>query len=283
MSNEVRSALVTGAGTGIGRAVAERFAADGYAVGLAGRRREPLEEVATELPADRVAVIPGDVGTPEGARAAVEAVVGRFGRLDALICNHGVGDSAPVGDETPEGWEQTMRINLTGPFLLAREALPHLIARRGCIVNVSSTNAWQAGPGWASYCTSKAGLVMLTRCIANDYGPQGVRANTVCPGWVRTPMGDEDMSAVAEAWGTDLQHAYALCTRDSPLRRPAEPSEIASVVRFLAGEDASYVNGIEVPVDGGSMAVDTSSTAFHGPEPILRELLGGAGPAARGR
>ena len=283
MSNAVRSALVTGAGTGIGRAVAERFAADGYAVGLAGRRREPLEDVASGLPADRVVVIPGDVGTPEGAGAAVESVVSAFGGLDALICNHGVGDSAAVGEDTPEGWEQTMRINLTGPFLLARAALPHLIARRGCIVNVASTNAWQAGPGWASYCTSKAGLVMLTRCIASDYGPQGVRANTVCPGWVRTPMGDEDMGAVAEAWGTDLAHAYALCTRESPLRRPAEPEEIAAVVRFLASGDASYVNGVEIPVDGGSMAVDTSSTAFHGPDPILRELLAGAGPAASGR
>jgi NAD(P)-dependent dehydrogenase (short-subunit alcohol dehydrogenase family) len=283
MSDSVRAVLVTGAGTGIGRAVAERFAADGYAVGLAGRRRAPLEQVASGLAPERAVVIAGDVGTAEGARAAVESVVAGFGGLDVLVCNHGVGDSAPVADETPEGWEQTMRINLTGPFLLAREALPHLIGRRGCLVNVASTNAWQAGPGWASYCTSKAGLVMLTRCIANDYGPKGVRANTVCPGWVRTPMGDEDMSAVAEAWGTDLDHAYAVCTRDSPLRRPAEPSEVAAVVRFLAGDDASYVNGVEIPVDGGSMAVDASSTAFHGPEPILQELLGGGGPTATGR
>src|SRR5947209_702747 len=283
MSERMRAALVTGAGTGIGRAVAERFAADGYAVGVAGRRAGPLEQVAASLPAGRAVVITGDVGTAEGAKAAVDSVVAAFGGLDVLVCNHGVGDSAPVGDDTPDGWERTMRINLTGPFLLAREALPHLIPRRGCIVNVASTNAWQAGPGWASYCTSKAGLVMLTRCIASDYGPQGVRANTVCPGWVRTPMGDEDMSAVAEAWGTDLEHAYALCTRDSPLRRPADPSEIAGVVRFLAGDDASYVNGIEVAVDGGSMAVDASSTAFHGPDPILRELLGAGGPAAEGR
>jgi meso-butanediol dehydrogenase/(S,S)-butanediol dehydrogenase/diacetyl reductase len=88
-------------------------------------------------------------------------------------------------------------------------------------------------------------------------------------------MGDEDMAAVAAAWGTDLEHAYALCTRDSPLRRPAAPSEIAAGVAFLASADASYVNGVEIPVDGGSMAVDASSTAFHGPDPVLAGLLAG--------
>jgi meso-butanediol dehydrogenase/(S,S)-butanediol dehydrogenase/diacetyl reductase len=275
MSTTVRAALVTGAGTGIGEAVAMRLAADGYGVALAGRRPEPLERVAASLPEGRAVVAAGDVSRPAGADAAVAAAVDAFGGLDLLVCNHGVGDSAPVADDTPEGWERTLRINLTGPFLVARAALPHLIERRGCVVNVSSTNAWQSGPGWASYCTSKAGLNMLTRCIASDYGPRGVRANTVCPGWVRTPMGDEDMAAVAAAWGTDLEHAYALCTRDSPLRRPAAPSEIAAVVAFLASADASYVNGVEIPVDGGSMAVDASSTAFHGPDPVLAGLLAG--------
>jgi meso-butanediol dehydrogenase/(S,S)-butanediol dehydrogenase/diacetyl reductase len=274
MRSDRRVALVTGGGTGIGAAVARRFAADGYAVGLVGRRREPLEAVAASVPAGCASVVVADVSVPQDALGAVASVVAAFGRLDVLVCNHGVGQSAPVADDTPENWDATLRINLTGPFLVARAALPHLIDRRGAIVNVSSTNAWQAGPGWASYCASKAGLNMLTRCLATDYGPLGVRANAVCPGWVRTPMGDEDMGAVAEAWNTDIEHAYRLCTRDSGLRRPAEPEEIASVVAFLAGPDASYVNGAELPVDGGSMAVDASSTAFHGPDPVISELLG---------
>jgi NAD(P)-dependent dehydrogenase (short-subunit alcohol dehydrogenase family) len=273
MTSERRVALVTGGGTGVGAAVARRFAADGFAVGLVGRRREPLEAVAASLPPGSACVTAADVSIPQGADTAVASVVSAFGGLDVLICNHGVGQSAPVADDTPENWDATLRINLTGPFLVARAALPHLIERRGAIVNVSSTNAWQAGPGWASYCASKAGLNMLTRCLATDYGPLGVRANAVCPGWIRTPMGDEDMGAVAEAWNTDREHAYQLCTRDSGLRRPAEPEEIASVVAFLAGPDASYVNGVEIPVDGGSMAVDASSTAFHGPDPVIRELL----------
>lgn len=275
MVYEGRSALVSGAGTGIGRASAIRLARDGYGVTLVGRRPGPLFDAAAEIAAGggRAVPVPADVATVDGSEKAVNGALGAFGRLDALVCNHGVGASTAVGDETLEGWESTMRINLTGPFLLARAALPHLIETRGAIVNISSTSGWFAGPGWASYCTSKAGLITLTRCLANDYGPQGVRANCICPGWVRTPMGDEDMSAVADAWGASVDDAYWLCNRDTPLRRPAEPEEIADVVVFLAGPQSRYVTGAAIPVDGGATAVDASSTPFHGPEERLRELL----------
>ena len=105
---------------------------------------------------------------------------------------------------------------------------------------------------------------MLTASIANDYGPRGVRANCVCPGWVRTPMADDDMDEVAARWGTDRDGAYRLTTSSTPLRRPAEPAEIAAVVAFLAGPGASYVNGASIPVDGGAMIVDGTSVPFHG-------------------
>lgn len=268
-------ALITGAGTGIGRATALRLAEDGHAVMLAGRRPGPLADVAREVEqaGGSVSWISGDVSTPDGAERAAAATVEAHGRLDVLVCNHGVGESAPVGDDTPEEWDRTLRINLTGPFLLARAALPHLLERRGSVVTVSSTSGWLAGPGWASYCTSKAGLIMLTRCLANDYGPRGLRANCVCPGWVRTPMGEEDMGAVAEAWEVSIDEAYWLCSRDTPLRRPAAPEEIADVVAFLASPRAAYVSGAVIPVDGGASAVDGSSVPFHGPDERLRELL----------
>jgi meso-butanediol dehydrogenase/(S,S)-butanediol dehydrogenase/diacetyl reductase len=275
MAEGSRSVVVTGAGTGIGRATALLFAENGYDVALVGRRPEPLDQVAEEISTHggRAVTVPADVGTPDGAERAIEGTVSEFGRLDALVCNHGVGVSAPVRDETPEGWDSTMRINLTGPFLLARAAIPHLIGSRGAIVNVSSTNGFQAGPGWASYDVSKAGVIMLTRSLANELGPQGVRANCVCPGWVRTPMGDATMVDVAELWGGSVEDAYWLCSRYTPLRRPGEPEELAEAIVFLAGPKASYITGAELVVDGGGMVVDGSSTSVRGPEPRLRELL----------
>ena len=273
-----RAALVTGAGTGIGAAVAHRLAADGLAVALVGRRPEPLQRTAGEIEArgGRAAPVPADAGDPAQVDRAVADAVAALGGLDVLVVAHGVGGSAAVGDETPEGWDAVVRTNLTGAFLVARATLPHLVERGGAIVTVASTNARVAGPGWASYCASKAGLAMLTASIANDYGPRGVRANCVCPGWVRTPMADEDMDEIAAGWATDREGAYRLTSSSTPLRRPADPDEIAAVIAFLAGPGASYVNGATIPVDGGAMIVDGTSVPFHGTE--LLAVVRGAPP-----
>jgi NAD(P)-dependent dehydrogenase (short-subunit alcohol dehydrogenase family) len=264
MAAAKRCAVVTGAATGIGRATALAFARDGYAVALVGRRAAPLEQLATELResgGDAIA-FPADVASPEEIAAAIDATVERFGGIDALVNNAGVGDSGTLLEESLEQWEETLRINLTGAFLTTKLVLRHLIERRGAVVNVASVNGILAGPGWTSYCVSKAGLIMLAKCVASDYGRQGIRANSVCPGWVRTPMGDHDMDEVAKAHGTDREGAYAWAHKQHPLGRPAQPEEIADVIVFLASPAAAYVTGATVMVDGGTTLVDATASPY---------------------
>jgi len=258
----VRAAIVTGAGTGIGRATAVALAREGYTVGLVGRRREPLAEVAAQL-GDAALVAQGDAADPDAAAAAVERVAVHAGGLDLLVNNAGIGDSGPLLEESLESWERTLHANLTSAFVMTQAALPHLLERRGSVVNVASVSAVRAGPGWTSYCVSKAGLVMLTKCVAADYGRQGVRANAVCPGWVRTPMADEDMDKVAAEHGLDREGAYERANALNPLGRAATPEEIAATILFLASPAAAYVTGAELLVDGGTAIVDPSAHAFR--------------------
>lgn len=259
MLNQHKVALVTGGGTGIGAAVARRLAADGYAVAVTGRRAAPIEAVAAEV--GGLAVV-ADTGVVEDADRAVAETVTRFGGLDALVCNAGIGGEGSLRDLDPAVWDDVLRVNLTGAFLMARAAIPHLVARRGAMATISSAAGLRASPESLAYCASKAGLAMLTQCIAVDHGPEGVRANCVCPGWVKTPMADEEMDALAERLGTDRDGAYAACMVDVPLRRASTPEEIAATVAWLLSDDAAYVNGAVLPVDGGHTPVDVATVAF---------------------
>lgn len=251
--------VITGAGTGIGEACARLFAAQGARVALIGRRRAPLERVVA---ATGGLVLEGDAASAADW-ARVTAKLNAQGGIAALIAcagGLGTGSATETGDAA---WAAAMRTNLDTAFVSARACLPQLIAQRGSIVLVASIASLAAGPSVCGYTTAKHALLGLTRSLARDYGPHGVRVNAVCPGWVRTPMADEEMQPLMAHHGDTLEEAYARVCADVPLRRPASADEIASVCAFLVSPAASIVTGATLVADGGSSIVDVPTLAFE--------------------
>lgn len=263
MRFEGKAALITGGGTGIGAASARRLALEGAGVAVLGRRREPLEAVAAGFGGIAIA---GDAAVAADAERAVAATAERYGGLDVLVANAGDEGGGAAGDTDDATWQAGLEANLTSCLVCVRAALPQLVERGGSIVIVSSIAALASGPGMAGYSTAKAGLLGLTRSLAVDYGPGGVRVNAICPGWVRTPMADREMDDLAAMRGGSREEAYTAATAAVPLRRPAAPDEIAAVCAFLASADASYVSGAVIVADGGTNAVDVGTLAFSSPE-----------------
>lgn len=255
-----KTVLITGAGTGIGEACARRLAADGANLVLVGRRREPLERVAAETGG---LVLVGDAACAKTWAGFIEQIRQRFGGLDALLAcagGHGLGSAT---DTSSEDWQAAMRSNLDSAFFSAQACLPLLIERRGSIVLLGSIASLAAGPQVCGYTTAKHALIGLNRSLARDYGPQGVRVNCVCPGWVRTPMADAEMQPLMSHYAEDLDAAYARVTAAVPLRRPALPDEIANLCRFLISSEASIVTGATLVADGGSSIVDVPTLAYE--------------------
>jgi meso-butanediol dehydrogenase / (S,S)-butanediol dehydrogenase / diacetyl reductase len=254
-----RVALVTGGGTGIGAAVARCLSQEGYEVVVSGRHAGSLDAVTADT--GGLAVV-ADTTSAEACDRLVATVIETYGGLDALVINAGAAEGGTLLDLDVDAFERVVGTNLTGAFLVARAAIRPLLARKGSIVTVASQGALRAGPASVAYNPSKAALAMLTQCIALDHGPDGVRANCVCPGWVRTAMADETMGWLARQLGQSLEEAYSTVTRDVPLRRPAVAEEIADVVAWLVSDAASYVNGAVIPIDGGGTTVDVPLIEF---------------------
>jgi meso-butanediol dehydrogenase / (S,S)-butanediol dehydrogenase / diacetyl reductase len=238
--------LVTGGGTGIGRAIALAFADEGATVMITGRTLNTLHAVAAERPAGVIHTFVGDVGDGEQAEAMVAAAVGINGRLNVLVNNAAIGPSQSVLEIEPASWREVIDINLNGPFYTSRVAAQHMVAMGGgSIINVASICSFLADSPHAHYNTSKAGLTMLTKCFAYELGHLGVRCNAIAPGLTATPLVAEQMES------EDFRVAY---TSRIPVRRLATPQEQAGVVLFLASDAAAFITGETIVVDGGMLA-----------------------------
>lgn len=258
---EGRRAFVTGGGSGIGRATAFRLAAEGASVAVADIRAESAEAVAAEIEAGggTALAVPTDVASEASIEGAVAETVRAFGGLDTVFANAGTAGSGWLHELALDDWEAVLRINLTGTFLTAKHTIPHLLANDGgAIVTTGSIESQviALGGSAASYAASKGGVLQLTKQIAVDYGPRGIRANCLCPGVVRTRLAhhvredaNDHTTPVPEGGQLPRQHI------ETPIPRVGQPDEQAAVAVFLLSDDASFMTASTVTVDGGYTAI----------------------------
>ncbi|ELA8173063.1 SDR family oxidoreductase [Vibrio alginolyticus] len=238
-------ALVTGSANGIGLAIAKRLYEEGANVALADWNEEQLANAVEGFDKQRVSAHFIDVSDPDKVAALISDVVTRFGKLDILVNNAGVHVPGTVIEGSVEDWKKISGVNIDGVVYCAKFALPELLKTKGCMVNTASVSGLGGDWGAAFYCASKGAVVNLTRAMALDHGADGVRINAICPSLVKTNM--------TNGWPQDIRDKF---NERIALGRAAEPEEIASVVIFLVSDDASFINGVNLPVDGGATASD---------------------------
>jgi NAD(P)-dependent dehydrogenase (short-subunit alcohol dehydrogenase family) len=248
---EGKSVIITGAGSGIGRAASLLFTKEGARL-IAVDRSETVQETA-KLVSDAggtVEAVMADAGSESDVKAFIDKAVSKYGRLDAIWANAGVsGGLVPLAEQTVEQWQEVLRINLIGPFLAVKHAMPHMIKQKsGAIVLTASVAGLKAGASGHPYAASKAGVISLVQTTAYSLSGTGVRINAVCPGLIETGM-TKPIFDNARQRGTDGKIGQL-----NPLKRAGQPHELAAMGLFLASDEASYVNGQAIPVDGGLTA-----------------------------
>jgi meso-butanediol dehydrogenase/(S,S)-butanediol dehydrogenase/diacetyl reductase len=238
-------AIVTGAGSGMGAATAQRFLGEGASVVLAGRGRAKLEETSRGFERRKVFVHETDVADPDAVQTLVAAAVETFGRLDILVNCAGVVPTGSLLQTSLDDWRRCMQVDVDAIFFAIRAAVPHLVRVKGTVVNVSSVSGLGGDWNMSAYNAAKGAVTNLTRSLALELGGQGVRVNAVCPGLTAT----EHTAGVVNDPSLLRQFQNRI-----PQGRIARPEEIASVIAFLASDEASFVNGVNLPVDGGLSA-----------------------------
>jgi NAD(P)-dependent dehydrogenase (short-subunit alcohol dehydrogenase family) len=241
---------VTGGGRGIGRAIAERLAAEGARVVVTGRTRAEIDEVASRLGGEAVEVDMSD----RAALARAVAAIAEGGRVDVLVNNAGVAGSAPLARTSDEMFDRIMAINAAAPLALMRAFVPGMVeARWGRVVNVASVAGLVGQAYTTAYCASKHALVGLTRAVALEVAEKGVTVNAVCPGWVETRMVDETIGRIVDKTGRGAGEARSVLEKMSPQNRLITPDEVAHLVMTLVGEGGRGIHGQALVVDGGGV------------------------------
>jgi len=250
---EGKVALITGGTSGIGRATAVLFAREGARVTITGRDEARGAEVVAEIggAGGEGIFVRADVRSAQDCERSVSRTLETFGRLDVLFNNAGVYVANDVLGCDEDEWDLQVDTSLKGAYLMSRAALPHMIAQgSGSIVHCSSGWGLVGGAKGAAYCAAKGGMVLLTKSMAIDHGPQGIRVNAVCPGDTETPMEHEDARNQGMTWDEYL----AFANEGRPIPRMGEPDEVARAVLYLASDESSFVTGVALPVDGGGVA-----------------------------
>lgn len=249
MRLEGKTALITGGGEGIGKATALMFCREGAKVGITGRTKEKLDQVVQEASGNgEIVAFPGDVSKEQDVKKTVEAFIDRFGKIDVLFNNAGILNTGTVETASEEDWKKLIDINVNGTFLVTRHVIPHMRKNGGgSVINNSSVLGFIGCPNSIAYNTSKGAIMQFTRSLAMDYAKEGIRANTVCPGFIKTKMNEDFIGNPPEA----QEKLDEMASQIVPMGKRGVPDDIAYGLVYLASDESRYMTGASLVIDGG--------------------------------